>query len=72
MCAFALPSCTPSLTLLFCLTLQMAVPKSEFLPRERQKNVRQLLKDYFTSLTKHLFHDYKVREILGIKEQVNM
>lgn len=40
-------------------TFKMSVPKSEFLPRERQKNVRQLLKDYFTSLTKHLFHDYK-------------
>lgn len=40
-------------------TFKMAVPKSEFLPRERQKNVRQLLKDYFTSLTKHLFQDYK-------------
>ncbi|XP_042223985.1 regulator of nonsense transcripts 2-like isoform X2 [Homarus americanus] len=38
---------------------QMAVPKSEFLPRERQKNVRQLMKDYFTSLNKHLFHDHK-------------
>ncbi|XP_047478568.1 regulator of nonsense transcripts 2-like [Penaeus chinensis] len=37
----------------------MTIPKSDFLPPERQKNVRQLLKDYFVSLSKHLFHDHK-------------
>ncbi|KAG0711998.1 Regulator of nonsense transcripts 2 [Chionoecetes opilio] len=40
-------------------TFKMAVPKSDFLPLQRQKNVRQLLKDYFSTLTKHLFQDYK-------------
>lgn len=39
--------------------LQMAVPHSDFLPKERQKNVRQLLKDYYTSLSKHLLLDHK-------------
>ncbi|XP_071552083.1 regulator of nonsense transcripts 2 isoform X1 [Panulirus ornatus] len=46
---------------------EMSVPKSEFLPRERQKNVRQLLKDYFTSLVKHLFHDHK--ELQQVEQQ---
>ncbi|XP_069942909.1 regulator of nonsense transcripts 2 isoform X2 [Cherax quadricarinatus] len=46
---------------------QMAVPKSEFLPRERQKNVRQLIKDYFLSLTKHLFCDHK--ELQHVEQQ---
>ncbi|KAK3865393.1 hypothetical protein Pcinc_028997 [Petrolisthes cinctipes] len=38
---------------------QMSVPKSDFLPRERQKNVCQLLRDYYASLTRHLLHDHK-------------
>ncbi|KAK7082688.1 Regulator of nonsense transcripts upf2, partial [Halocaridina rubra] len=38
---------------------QMAIPQSDFLPKERQKNVRQLLKDYYASLIKHLLHDHK-------------
>ncbi|XP_045620961.1 regulator of nonsense transcripts 2 isoform X2 [Procambarus clarkii] len=46
---------------------QMAVPKSDFLPRERQKNVRTLIKDYFLSLTKHLFYDHK--ELQQVEQQ---
>ncbi|XP_064084936.1 regulator of nonsense transcripts 2-like [Macrobrachium nipponense] len=38
---------------------QVTVPQSDFLPKERQKNVRQLLRDYYTSLSKHLLHDHK-------------
>ena len=38
----------------------MTVPKSEFLPNERQKNVRNLLKEYYNSLTKHLISEHKV------------
>ena len=38
----------------------MAVPKSEFLPTERQKNVRNLLKEYYNSLSRHLLSEHKV------------
>lgn len=30
------------------------IPKSTFLPAEKQTGVRSILKDYFTSLIKHL------------------
>lgn len=36
----------------------MVIPKSTFLPPEKQQNVRMLLKDYFTSLSKHLVKDH--------------
>lgn len=35
------------------------VPKSTFLPPEKQNNVRQLLRDYFNSLSKHLVKDHE-------------
>ena len=34
------------------------LPKSNFLPPEKQQNVRSLLKDYFNSLIKHLMKDH--------------
>ncbi|XP_017777953.1 PREDICTED: regulator of nonsense transcripts 2 [Nicrophorus vespilloides] len=34
------------------------IPKSDFLPPEKQQNVKSLLKDYFTSLSKHLVKDH--------------
>ncbi|KAF5279411.1 hypothetical protein FQA39_LY05521 [Lamprigera yunnana] len=35
------------------------VPRSVFLQPEKQQNVRTLLKDYYTSLSKHLIKDHK-------------
>lgn len=37
----------------------MAVPKSTFLQPEKQHNVRALLRDYYSSLSKHLIRDNK-------------
>lgn len=37
---------------------KIPVPKSTFLPPEKQQNVRSLLKDYYISLTKHLVKDH--------------
>lgn len=34
------------------------IPKSTFLPPEKQQNVRSLLKEYFISLSKHLVKDH--------------
>ncbi|KAB7493972.1 Regulator of nonsense transcripts 2 [Armadillidium nasatum] len=45
------------------------LPKSDFLPAERQKNVRSLMKEYFSTLIKHLFRDHKE---LQKAEQQNM
>lgn len=36
----------------------ITVPKSTFLPPEKQQNVRTLLKEYFSSLCKHLLKDH--------------
>lgn len=36
----------------------MHVPRSSMLPPEKQKNVRSLLKDYYTSLCKHLLKEH--------------
>ncbi|XP_057654273.1 regulator of nonsense transcripts 2 [Diorhabda carinulata] len=36
----------------------MEIPKSSFLPPEKQQNVRALLKDYYISLSKHLVKDH--------------
>ncbi|XP_035220052.1 regulator of nonsense transcripts 2-like [Stegodyphus dumicola] len=36
------------------------IPKSDFLPADRQKGLRNLLKEYYKSLCKHLIRDYKV------------
>lgn len=37
----------------------VTVPKSTFLQPEKQQNVRTLLRDYYSSLTKHLVRDNK-------------
>ncbi|XP_050312135.1 regulator of nonsense transcripts 2 isoform X2 [Anthonomus grandis grandis] len=37
----------------------ISVPKSNFLPPEKQQNVRGLLKDYYLSLSKHLVKDHQ-------------
>lgn len=37
----------------------LEIPKSTFLPPEKQQNVRSLLKDYYTSLCKHLVKDHQ-------------
>ncbi|MCL4129871.1 UNVERIFIED_CONTAM: hypothetical protein GTU68_019274 [Idotea baltica] len=37
----------------------ISLPKSDFLPTERQKNVRSLMKEYFSTLIKHLIKDHK-------------
>lgn len=34
------------------------IPQSDLLPADKQKNVRQLLKDYFTTLCRHLQSEY--------------
>lgn len=36
------------------------IPKSEFLPCDRQKGLRNLLKEYYKSLCKHLTRDFKI------------
>ncbi|GIY54489.1 regulator of nonsense transcripts 2 [Caerostris extrusa] len=41
---------------------QINTPKSDFLAPDRQKGVRNLLKDYYRSLCKHLVRDYKALE----------
>ncbi|KAJ8931717.1 hypothetical protein NQ314_015335 [Rhamnusium bicolor] len=38
---------------------EMGIPKSVFLPPEKQQNVRTLLKDYYVSLSKHLVRDHQ-------------
>lgn len=35
------------------------IPKSIFLPPEKQQNVRSLLKEYYLSLSKHLLKDHQ-------------
>lgn len=37
----------------------LTLPKSTFLPPEKQQNVRGLLKDYYLSLSKHLVKDHQ-------------
>lgn len=37
----------------------LEIPKSTFLPPEKQQNVRSLLKDYYVSLSKHLVKDHQ-------------
>lgn len=37
---------------------QVEIPRSDLLTPERQANVRTLLKDYYSSLCKHLLNDY--------------
>ncbi|CAH0546674.1 unnamed protein product [Brassicogethes aeneus] len=36
----------------------MTIPRSQFLPPEKQQNVKVLLKDYYNSLSKHLVKDH--------------
>ena len=43
------------------------IPKSTFLPPEKQQNVRTLLKDYYVSLSKHLVKDHQ--EIQNFEKQ---
>ncbi|XP_050515611.1 regulator of nonsense transcripts 2 [Diabrotica virgifera virgifera] len=42
----------------FSTKYNMEIPKSTFLPSEKQQNVRALLKDYYVSLCKHLVKDH--------------
>lgn len=37
---------------------EMQIPKSSFLLPEKQQNVKSLLKDYYSSLSKHLVKDH--------------
>lgn len=39
--------------------LNIQIPKSSFLPPEKQHNVRALLREYFMSLSKHLVKDHQ-------------
>lgn len=39
--------------------VDLTLPKSNFLPPEKQQNVRGLLKDYYLSLSKHLVKDHQ-------------
>lgn len=39
--------------------VEITLPKSTFLPPEKQQNVRGLLKDYYLSLSKHLVKDHQ-------------
>ncbi|XP_044268882.1 regulator of nonsense transcripts 2 [Tribolium madens] len=43
------------------------IPKSTFLPPEKQQNVRSLLRDYYISLSKHLVKDHQ--EIQNFEKQ---
>ncbi|EFA00043.2 regulator of nonsense transcripts 2 [Tribolium castaneum] len=43
------------------------IPKSTFLPPEKQQNVRTLLRDYYVSLSKHLVKDHQ--EIQNFEKQ---
>lgn len=43
------------------------IPKSTFLPPEKQQNVRTLLRDYYNSLSKHLVKDHQ--EIQNFEKQ---
>ncbi|KAL1517813.1 hypothetical protein ABEB36_001536 [Hypothenemus hampei] len=43
------------------------VPKSTFLPPEKQQNVRTLLKDYYLSLSRHLVKDHQ--ELQNLERQ---
>lgn len=36
----------------------LEIPKSTFLPPEKQQNVKSLLKEYYVSLSKHLVKDH--------------
>lgn len=57
----------------------MELPKSTFLPPEKQQNVRALLKDYYISLSRHLVKDHiemqefekQNRRILQTKGELN-
>ncbi|GFS94914.1 regulator of nonsense transcripts 2 [Nephila pilipes] len=40
----------------------MDMPKSDFLPPDRQKGLRNLLKEYYRSLCRHLIKDFKALE----------
>lgn len=43
------------------------IPKSNFLPADKQQNVKSLLKDYFQSLSKHILKDHQ--EIINFEKQ---
>ncbi|KAK3612029.1 hypothetical protein CHS0354_021705 [Potamilus streckersoni] len=45
----------------------LTIPRSDFLPNERQKGCRNLLGDYYASLCKHLTKDFK--ELKGMERQ---
>jgi regulator of nonsense transcripts 2 len=47
--------------------LEKSIPKSTFLPPEKQQNVRTLLRDYYMSLSKHLVKDHQ--EIQNFEKQ---
>lgn len=46
---------------------QIPTPRSTFLPPEKQQNVKTLLRDYFTSLSKHVVKDHQ--EIMSFEKQ---
>ena len=48
---------------------KLTIPQSNFLPKEKQKNVRGLMREYFNSVIKHLISDHK--ELFKL-EQKNM
>ncbi|KAB0792609.1 hypothetical protein PPYR_14568 [Photinus pyralis] len=43
----------------YAVKYNFEIPKSSFLQPEKQQNVRTLLKDYYTSICKHLLKDHK-------------
>lgn len=43
----------------YAVKYNLEIPKSSFLQPEKQQNVRTLLKDYYTSICKHLLKDHK-------------
>lgn len=45
----------------------LTIPRSNFLPLEKQQNVKTLLKEYYSSLSKHLVKDHN--EILEFEKQ---
>ncbi|KAK9871574.1 hypothetical protein WA026_012955 [Henosepilachna vigintioctopunctata] len=48
---------------------KMQIPRSTFLPPEKQQNVKSLLKDYYLSVSKHLVKDHQ--EIMNFEKQNN-
>ncbi|XP_044757061.1 regulator of nonsense transcripts 2 [Coccinella septempunctata] len=46
---------------------KITIPRSTFLPPEKQQNVKSLLRDYFISLSKHLVKDHQ--EIMNFEKQ---